>query len=336
MELKKTVTTVKSKALILILTALSFLFVAATFVFEMMASIVNVPSILGLLFYLSAHVFFFLYIMRYDKPRSSKLLIPVLLALFISFLDTMLCFAIGWMDLGKSNDMLYELCSIIIPSFLLLSLICFILIYKKAIIIRAVSAVMVVIFTFLLISTVNFGMEEASDIERHLPWLEERLSEYEAELTYYEAELANNEEMLAYNEKMWSDAQTPYFEARLSEIKEERAELEEEMSRIKINLYDIESELSYCKEYKSRLFFTYLLECVPLLSYLFMFAAMLLFALNNKIPEYSEKTLLRAERNMAGSITTKQAFEFLQDKLALGMITEQEYAQQRTEIIQNL
>lgn len=63
------------------------------------------------------------------------------------------------------------------------------------------------------------------------------------------------------------------------------------------------------------------------------YVALLLFALKNKIPAIIS---VSAKKESLESMNPKQALRVLKDKLDLGMITEEEYQAQRTEIISKL
>ncbi len=66
-----------------------------------------------------------------------------------------------------------------------------------------------------------------------------------------------------------------------------------------------------------------------------LYVALLVFGLNNRLPALIAASPKKIKVN-TGKLSPESSLEFLKDKLDLGMITEEEYQEQRAKIISNL
>jgi hypothetical protein len=76
-------------------------------------------------------------------------------------------------------------------------------------------------------------------------------------------------------------------------------------------------------------------EPMSIIASITFYVALLLLGLKNRIPAILAVSLEKEKKN-AEKMTPEQSLRLLNDKLELGMITEEEYKAQRTEIINNL
>ena len=74
---------------------------------------------------------------------------------------------------------------------------------------------------------------------------------------------------------------------------------------------------------------------ISILGTITLYISLLLFGLKNHIPAIISVSPEKEKKN-AEKMSHEQALRLLNDKLELGMITEEEYKAQRTEIINNL
>ena len=74
---------------------------------------------------------------------------------------------------------------------------------------------------------------------------------------------------------------------------------------------------------------------ISILGTIALYVSLLLFGLKNRIPAIISVSPEKEKKN-AEKMTPEQSLRLLKEKLDLGMITEEEYKAQRTEIINNL
>ena len=100
-----------------------------------------------------------------------------------------------------------------------------------------------------------------------------------------------------------------------------------------ISLLNSSNFIEYCVE--ERLIFYVLVQLSSNIGSIALYVTIFLFALNNRIPAIISLSSDK-EKQIMEKMSPEQSLRLLKDKLELGMITEEEYQAQRTEIISKL